>query len=119
MLDTTTENQIVRHVFRGSLTIQDLSDAKLFVDWFIQDHQISGVLWDFRESLLTMSDDKYQAVSQAIVDNDSPTSHIKRAFLVSNDRHLERVETVLGSASLPWGWAVFLNEGAALDWLAS
>ncbi len=115
MLESHIEGSIFRHIFKGEINARQLIDARVFVKNNAVAGMRYGVLWDFREAVLSLPDEKYMALTTGIVDKQAEL--YKRAFLVANDRHQSRVEKVLGRSTVPWPWAVFQNEGLALEWL--
>ncbi len=119
MLNSQVGKNLITHTFRGSLEPGDFMQARQFGGQAEASTEIVGVLWDFRLSFLTIPDDKYVALSKAIVNPDTLTSMVKRAFLVGSREHRERVEKVLGLTTVPWPWAVFEDEKLALEWLDS
>ncbi|MEM7099823.1 MAG: hypothetical protein AAF541_16270 [Pseudomonadota bacterium] len=117
MLNSSIERRCVRHTFGGSLDLHDFIQARQYVEQYEADERLVGILWDFRLSYLVLSDDRYQVLSRSIVNPQTSTPNIKRAFLVGNDEHFRRVEETLGSVILPWPWGVFVDEGQAFEWL--
>ena len=117
MIESSIQSEVVIHRFKGKLDVRDIIDARMFGNKALaSDADRRGVLWDLRDVVLSQLDEFYEILVNATVDSNKKSEH-KRGFLVGSSRHRERVEAVLGVATLPWPWHVFEDEGDAIAWL--
>jgi len=80
-------------------------------------HSELPVIWDLHELDLDADLAVLEANLRALVDRwRSRMSVEKRAFVVPRDAR-DRFAQFLGSLRLPWTWAVFETEAAAVRWL--
>lgn len=112
--ELVADQRVLRHKLVGSITVLDISRAMIVKSL----HPALPVLWDFRQAPATEDNLKLlQHIPTFIAFSRSTSPEQKSAYLVKTEPMRQELELLLGSSSLTWPWAVFIDEEQSLDWI--